>query len=131
MNKKDKALYGLATFIIIVLNVLMLTIFKSDDPETMFANVVVIILAVFMFRLVWKFGQNVDRRKVKPERFGIWGVAFSSLIWFINRIDQTVIPEAVNYIFLIAILCLGTFFIYISIVRNVKRKDDKEKDDTQ
>lgn len=106
-----------------VMNILMIFVFPSPYSDSNTVSFVMIFLALFMLVLVIKGGKTADRRKVLPERAGIWGIAAANLIWFINRIDQTKISDSQNMFFLILIIGMGIFFIAVTISRRLHKSN--------
>jgi len=121
MKKKDIILFGVATGIIVVLNFLMVTVVQEPGQTSSLPNYFVIAVALFMFHLMKRYGSEVDKRQIRPERYGIWGLAAATLIWFINRVDPTYIPDDGKLLLALGIVGLGTFFVTVTIVRNKKR----------
>ena len=123
MTKRDIFLFGIATGIVVVLNILMVTIVREPNQTSSFSNYFVIGVALFMFYLVRRYGTEVDKRKIKLERYGIWGLVVATLIWFVNRVDPAFIPDDGKLLLALGIVGMGTFFVAVTIIRNKKGKE--------
>ncbi len=123
MTRRDIFLFGIAAGIVVVLNMLMVTIVREPNQTSSFLNYFVMGVALFMFHLVRRYGAEVDKRKIKLERYGIWGLAAATLVWFVNRVDPTFIPDEGKLLLALGIVGMGTFLGVATIVRNKKSKE--------
>lgn len=112
MNKRDICIFGIAGLIIIILNVLMMTVFCGDASIS--ANVFVIVITIFLLYLVIVNGPKVKKNEIRPERYGIWGLVASTLMWFINRVDSTIVPDSVNFVFAGLFVFVGSVLLIVA-----------------
>lgn len=117
MKKRDVVVYGIAVGSVVVLNFLMATVIREPGHMSSIANLFIIAVALFAFRLMKQYGAEVDKKQIRPERYGIWGLAGASTVWFVNRVAPAYLLDAVKIIFAILIVRLGTFFLFLMIAR--------------
>jgi len=117
LKNKDVFLYCIASTITIVLNLLMAFVFKSEDSTISYANLAVIAFTAFMTYLILQNGKYVDRNTVKFELSSIWALPFISVVWFVNRVFPSIIPDIVNFIVVGFAIVMGTVALIISIKR--------------
>lgn len=117
MKKRDVVVYGIAVGIVVVLNALMATVVRPPFQMSSIVNLFLIGVALFAFRRIKRYGAEADKKRIRMERYGIWGLVGISTIWFVNRVAPVSLSDAVKIIFAILIVRFGMFFLFLIIAR--------------
>jgi hypothetical protein len=117
LKNKDIFVYCIASTITIILNLLMAFVFKSEDSTISYANLAVIAFTVFMTYLIWQNGKFVDKNSVKFEFLSVWTLPLISVVWFINRVFPSIIPNIINWTMVGFAIVIGSIALLISIKR--------------